>query len=82
MKKMNKTMFGTSPASIRRLIAALDAHPAPKFRMDHSVPKPSFVIRSDGSRVRYDGPQIQEKDMRDVMDGLVGVEEIQGTGDI
>lgn len=56
MKRSSKLMFAGCGRSLRRELHELDRHPAPRFRMDHIVPKPRFVRLADGRTVEYAGP--------------------------
>lgn len=55
MKKSTKLKFGKLPKSLRRELHKLDRHPAPKFNMDNTVPRPRVIYRN-GVAVPYEGP--------------------------
>lgn len=57
MKKSTKLMYQGAPKSLRRELHEMDKRTqVPKFKMDHTVGKPQFVVLANGERVAYEGP--------------------------
>ena len=56
MKKSTKIIFHAASKDLRRQLHQLDRHPAEFMRMTNLIPRPDFVVQTDGKRVKYTGP--------------------------